>query len=114
MHAMVTNSMSISVSEEAERVRLGGLRKGAVAEVVALDESAVITPLLEGELELRLIEMGLVEGARIEVLHEGFPGRDPIAVRVNDHTVALRRGEANAVIVRQLFGEGEAECRTER
>jgi ferrous iron transport protein A len=43
--------------------------------------------------------MGLVEGARIEVLHEGFPGRDPIAVRVDDHTVALRRSEANAIIV---------------
>jgi ferrous iron transport protein A len=105
MQAMVTNSMSIV--NKVEPVRLGVLHKGARAEVVALDEGAVITPLLEGELELRLIEMGLVEGARIEILHEGFPGRDPIAVRVNDHTVALRRGEANAVIVRQLVDEGK-------
>lgn len=104
MQTMVTNSMTIL--HEAASVRLGVLRKGARAEVVALDERAVITPLLEGELELRLIEMGLVEGACIEVLHEGFPGRDPIAVRVNDHTVALRRGEANAVIVRQFVDEG--------
>jgi ferrous iron transport protein A len=83
-------------------IRLGVLHKGACAVVVALDEAGVLTPLLEGELELRLIEMGLVEGAFLEVLHEGFPGRDPIAVRVNDHTVALRRSEANAVIVRLL------------
>lgn len=80
-------------------IRLGALRRGARAEIVALDEAHVATPLQAGELERRLIEMGLVEGARIEVLHEGFPGGDPIAVRVDDHTVALRRAEANAVVV---------------
>jgi ferrous iron transport protein A len=91
-----------------ENPRLGALYKGARAEIIGLDETGVLTPLLEGELELRLIEMGLVEGACIEVLHEGFPGRDPIAVQVNDHIVALRRSEANAVIVRLLDGEKEA------
>lgn len=88
-------------------MRLGELPLGARAEIVALDERAVATPLHEGELERRLIEMGLVEGARVEVLHEGFPGRDPIAVRVSEHTVALRRAEANAVIVSPLaLGDG--------
>lgn len=52
-----------------------------------------------GELERRLIEIGFVEGASVEVMHEGFFGRDPIAVRVNDHVVALRRREANAIQV---------------
>jgi ferrous iron transport protein A len=80
-------------------LRLGTLHRGAHAEIVALDETATKTTLELGELERRLIEMGLVEGAHIEILHEGFPGRDPIAVRVDDHTVALRRSEANAVIV---------------
>lgn len=83
-------------------LRLGELRRGAHAEIIALDESRTRSPLQVGELERRLIEMGLVEGARIEVLHEGFPGRDPIAVRVDDHTVALRRAEANAVMVSLL------------
>jgi len=83
-------------------VSLGALRKGAQAEIVALDESAAITTLDTGELERRLIEMGLVEGARIEILHEGFPRRDPIAVLVGDSTIALRRAEANAVMVRRL------------
>ncbi|CAA7627264.1 Ferrous iron transport protein A [Candidatus Terasakiella magnetica] len=86
------------------RCPLGGLPKGAKAEIVGLDESSVITSLHPGELERRLIEMGLVEGAQIEILHEGFPRRDPIAVRVNDHTVALRRAEANAVMVLRLDG----------
>jgi ferrous iron transport protein A len=52
------------------------------------------------ELERRLLEMGFVEGASIEVLHEGVFGRDPIAVRVDDTRVALRRREAGAVSVK--------------
>jgi len=51
------------------------------------------------ELERRLIELGFVEGARVEVLHEGIVGRDPIAVRVENITIAVRRREAMAVIV---------------
>jgi len=85
-----------------QTVRLSSLAKGVGAEIVALDEAAVQTPFAAGELERRLIEMGLVEGARITVLHEGFPARDPIAVQVDDHTVALRRAEADAVLVQVL------------
>lgn len=81
---------------------LGTLNKGARAEITALDESGIDTTLPKGELERRLIEMGFVEGARVEILHEGFPKRDPIAVRVNDHTVALRRTEADAILVKFL------------
>ena len=51
------------------------------------------------ELESRLIEMGFVEGAKVEVLHEGIIGRDPIAVRVENVTIAVRRREAMAIIV---------------
>ncbi|CAO3425697.1 FeoA family protein [Azospirillum endophyticum] len=79
--------------------RLGVLRKGQHAVVTGLDESAVATPLPPGELERRMIEMGLIEGARVEILHEGFPGADPLAVRIDDHTLALRRAEAHAVLV---------------
>jgi ferrous iron transport protein A len=52
------------------------------------------------ELERRFLEMGLVEGARFEVLHEGLFGRDPIAVKVDDMLVALRRHESANLIVR--------------
>ena len=51
------------------------------------------------ELETRLIELGFVEGAHVEILHEGAFGRDPIAVRVNEATVALRRQEAESIFV---------------
>ena len=52
------------------------------------------------DLERRLLEIGFVEGARIELLHEGFIGRDPIAVRLDDMRVALRRREAQGVLIR--------------
>ena len=51
------------------------------------------------ELERRLLELGFVEGARIELIHEGIVGRDPIALRVDDMTVALRRREAASLTV---------------
>jgi ferrous iron transport protein A len=43
--------------------------------------------------------LGFVEGAKVEILHEGIVGRDPIAVRVENVTIAVRRREAMAVIV---------------
>ncbi len=52
------------------------------------------------ELERRLLESGFVEGAAFEVLHEGLFGGDPIAVRVDDMRVALRRRDAEDVWVR--------------
>jgi ferrous iron transport protein A len=54
------------------------------------------------ELESRLIEIGFAEGARVEILHEGMFGHDPIAVRVNESTIALRRREAMAIHVRSI------------
>ena len=66
--------------------------RGRVARVGSPASDAV-------ELERRLIEMGFVEGARVQLLHEGFIGGDPIAVRVDDTTVAVRRRDAQLVLV---------------
>ncbi|WP_442958029.1 FeoA family protein [Phenylobacterium sp.] len=51
------------------------------------------------ELQRRLLEFGFVEGAHLEVLHEGLIRRDPIAVRLDDMRVALRRRDAEDVWV---------------
>ncbi|MBP2297428.1 FeoA family protein [Azospirillum picis] len=96
------NFPDATAEDGAIPVHLGLLRKGQRAEVIGLDETAATTPLPPGELERRMIEMGLIEGARLEVLHEGFPGSDPIAVRIADHILALRRAEAHAVLVSPL------------
>lgn len=54
------------------------------------------------ELERRLLELGFVEGARVQVLHEGLFGRDPIALKVDDMCVALRRHEAASLAMRAV------------
>lgn len=55
----------------------------------------------EVELERRLLELGFVEGATVELLHEGLFGRDPIAMKVDDMRVALRRHEAATLTIRR-------------
>ena len=62
----------------------------------------------EVELERRLLELGFVEGARIELLHEGLFGRDPIAMKVDDMRVALRRHEAASITIRLDAGNARA------
>jgi ferrous iron transport protein A len=78
---------------------LGLARRGysGVVQHFAAEAAGSALPALE--LESRLIELGFVEGARVEVLHEGIVGRDPIAVRVENVTIAVRRREAMAIIV---------------
>ena len=51
------------------------------------------------ELQRRLLEFGFVEGAQVEVLHEGAIRRDPIAVRLDDMRIALRRRDAEDIWV---------------
>jgi ferrous iron transport protein A len=71
---------------------------GTILEVRAESHSTAHGVGVE-ELQRRLLEFGFVEGARIEVIHEGAFGRDPIAVRLDDMRVALRRRDAEDVLV---------------
>jgi ferrous iron transport protein A len=78
---------------------LGLARRGYTGTIQHLAAEGTGSALTATELESRLIELGFVEGARVEILHEGVLGRDPIAVRVDNITVAVRRREAMAIIV---------------
>jgi ferrous iron transport protein A len=78
---------------------LGQMTRGFCGRIDAIDVSDGDHGIPAAELERRLLELGIVEGADVEVLHEGPFGRDPMAVRVNDTTIALRRREAMAIIV---------------
>lgn len=80
-------------------MRLGLARRGYRGVIQRLDAADLGSSLAEIELESRLLELGFVEGARVEILHEGAVGRDPIAVRVDNVTIALRRREAMAVVL---------------
>jgi ferrous iron transport protein A len=81
---------------------LGQARLGFRGRVDCVQATGTAAGMPAAELEMRLIEVGFVEGARVEILHEGAFGRDPIAVRINETTIALRRREAMAILVRPL------------
>ncbi|MDB5504992.1 MAG: FeoA family [Tardiphaga sp.] len=91
-------AMDIPVSNPATQL-LGNAPRGFCGTIRGLDVQAGGSSLSAIELESQLIEMGFVEGARVEILHEGAIRRDPIAVRVDNITIALRRREAMAVVV---------------
>lgn len=83
-------------------IALGNARVGFRGLITALDMTrAPAVGLPAPELERRLLELGFVEGAAVELLHQGLFGGDPIAVRVAATTIALRRREAMAVVVSQ-------------
>ena len=86
-------------TETRAQMPLGLAGRGFSGVIQHLDAGSAGSALSDAELESRMIELGFVEGARVEVLHEGIVGRDPIAVRVENVTIAVRRREAMAVIV---------------
>lgn len=88
-----------SLPVTATRTPLGRARAGFRGRIDAIEAAGNASGLSSEELERRLIELGFVEGASVEILHEGAIGRDPIAVRVDTATVALRRREAMAILV---------------
>ena len=87
------------VNDPSPQLPLGLVQRGycgVIHHIAAGDADSALSAI---ELESRLIELGFVEGARVEVLHQGIVGRDPIAVRVENVTIAVRRREAMAIIV---------------
>jgi ferrous iron transport protein A len=80
-------------------LRLGLAKRGYSGVIQQLLAGDADSALPAAELESRLIELGFVEGAHVEILHEGIVGGDPIAVRVENVTIAVRRREAMAIIV---------------
>lgn len=52
----------------------------------------------------RLRELGFITGEPVRVLRRGQPGGEPLAVRVGVSTFALRRAEADCVLVRAADG----------
>lgn len=48
-----------------------------------------------------LEEIGFVAGEHVSVLARGLPGADPLVVRIGQSTFALRRAEADCILLRQ-------------
>jgi ferrous iron transport protein A len=97
---MPFESAAFAVSQPAS-LNLGELGRGFRGRIVRVGGAALdgFSASEAAELERRLLEIGFIENAQVEILHEGLIGRDPIAIRVNETTVALRRREATAILV---------------
>jgi ferrous iron transport protein A len=76
--------------EAAEELSLASLPIGTRARVIAVNGS--------GPLARRLMEMGVVPGAPVRII-KAAPLGDPIEVRVRGYHLALRRTEAQTIIV---------------
>jgi ferrous iron transport protein A len=94
-----TASWTDTVASTVSCMPLGQASRGFCGRINAIHVGEDVHGLAAAEIERRLLELGFVEGAEINVLHEGPIGRDPIAVRINGTTIALRRREAMAILV---------------
>jgi ferrous iron transport protein A len=74
----------------AEALSLDSLPFGVPARVVAVEGS--------GPVARRLMEMGVVPGAPVRVV-KAAPLGDPLEVRVRNYHLALRRAEAQTILV---------------
>lgn len=86
-------------SPTAGVVRLSEARLGARGVIVEVRAEAGVETVGVEELQRRLLEFGFVEGARLKVLFEGAIGHDPIAVKLDDMRIALRRRDAANVFL---------------
>ena len=93
--------MPLDISPEV--VTLAGslmpLSKVGVGQTVIIREVRMGASREDGDIGLRLLELGFVEGEFLRVIAHGFPGQEPLAVRIGNTTFALRRFEADHVWV---------------
>ena len=74
---------------------LDGFDSGRTARITGVDWAALAED--EGK---RLKALGIDEGAEVAILHRGvFGTRDPIAMRLGNMTIAIRRAHAAAIRV---------------
>lgn len=86
-------------SERAVSDSLACLARGEVARIVAVIERGSDVPRETVE---RLHDLGFVPGEIVRVLARGPVGGEPLAVRVGTSTFALRRHEADCIVIAPL------------
>ena len=73
-------------------LRLTDLLKDETGIIIGFDEK-------DPDLCTRLREIGFAEGDNVVPLHFGLFGKNPISVRVNGALIALRRHDAQAIML---------------
>ena len=71
---------------------------GQILSQIKNGESVVVRAILESSLKVKLMEMGLVEGKKLEILYRA-PFGDPIAVDIDGYVLSLRKDEAKLIEV---------------
>jgi ferrous iron transport protein A len=82
------------LTNEALHRPIDALAVGEVALIAAIDRAG-----LDPGTAQRLCELGFDEGVDVEILHRAPFGGDPLAVRVGNMVVALRRDMARLIEV---------------
>ena len=95
---MVTPAKQQSI---AQPVALASMHKGdcGIVRQVLQQDPEVFGDETRASIGRRLVEIGFVPGERVHIVEEVWPGGDPMAVRVGSTVFALRRREAQAVLV---------------
>jgi ferrous iron transport protein A len=88
-------------------LRLSALRKGEHGIVLGvIEDGESLGDAQASTIARRLLELGFVPGAAIEVVATIWPGDDPVAVRVGGSMFALRKREAESVCVQRAPAGG--------
>ena len=91
-------------------LRLSDLPIGVQAWVRAVDHGPDATPdNVAHTMARRLGELGFIAGEPVQLLRYGPGGREPLAVQVGESFFALRRVEAQCVVVQSHEHEHEHE-----
>lgn len=71
------------------------------AEKIPLSQAALIKEILDSPLKINLMELGFLPGKKITLNHVA-PGGGPLAFRMEDTILALRKSEAALIQVQLL------------
>lgn len=65
---------------------------------IKIGESFRVRNILPSEISVKLLEMGFYIGKEVELLYKA-PFGDPLAVRVGDYVLSMRKSEAQLIEV---------------
>ena len=92
MEAIIAMGAQCAAQEAATGLEALPLRTDAWVQGLHMEAAAE-----DGDLLLRLLEIGFLPGERVHVVARAFPAGEPMAVRVGRTTFALRKREAALV-----------------
>ncbi|MEA3353238.1 MAG: FeoA family protein [Campylobacterota bacterium] len=77
--------------KEEQNKKLDDLISGSKAKILALNTS--------GKLMQKLLDMGFVNGATVEIVREA-PLYDPMELKIHNYNISLRKSEARLIEVK--------------